>query len=60
MAHGPDPNRMTGTDPDASPEEERKGDGLGNPRSTRLGLSSWGIAGLVLLVATALLVLFFY
>jgi hypothetical protein len=57
MAKGPDPNRWQPTDPDLSPKEEEEGGGLGDPSSTRLGLPSWTIVVLAVLVAAVVLVL---
>jgi hypothetical protein len=57
MATGPDPNRFTPPDPETEPQDYRRGDSLGDLRSTRLGLPTWGVA--VLVVAIFLFVLFF-
>jgi hypothetical protein len=56
MAEGPDPNRHFETDPELSGEEEREGAGLGDPSSSRLGLSSWAV-GVLAVVLVALFVL---
>lgn len=50
MAAGPDPNRFNPSDPETRPKDYRRGDSLGDLRSTRLGLPTWGVAVLVLLV----------
>lgn len=50
MAQGPDPNRWNETDPEAV------GGGLGDPPSTRLGLSSGVIAAIVLILLIGLLI----
>lgn len=57
MAQGPDPNRHPETDPELSGVEQRKGGGMGSPRSTRFGLSSGAIAVLILLFTVAILFL---
>ena len=50
MATGPDPNRFTPDDPETRPRDYARGDGPGDLRSTRLGLPTWGVAVLVVLV----------
>ena len=50
MAAGPDPNRFTPTDPETRPKDYARGDSLGDLKSTRLGLPTWGVAVLVVLV----------
>ena len=50
MAAGPDPNRFDPGDPETRPKDYRRGDSLGDLRSTRLGLPTWGVAVVVLLV----------
>jgi hypothetical protein len=57
MAQGPDSNRWQSTDPELSPKEESEGGGLGDPSSTRLGLSSRSIVILVVLLVALLLAL---
>lgn len=57
MALGPDPNRLTPRDPDLSAEEQADGGGLPDPSSTRLGLSSWAIALLAVLLVVGVLIL---
>ena len=57
MATGPDPNRFTPTDPEQRPKDYRRGDSLGDLRSTRLGLPTWGVAVLVVAVFVLFLVL---
>ena len=59
MASGPDPNRHFGTDRENQAEEVSAGGGLGNPRSTRLGLSSWAVAGVAVVILFAVLALLF-
>jgi len=44
MAAGPDPNRFTETDPQAT------NGGVGNPKTSRLGLSSTAITVIALLI----------
>jgi hypothetical protein len=56
MVHGPDPNRNFETDPEVSAEEQRRGSDIGDTRTTRLGLSSWGIAILALVLVVAVLI----
>lgn len=56
MATGPDPNRFNPRDPEMDPADYRRGDSLGDLRSTRLGLPQWGVAAVV--VALFLLFLF--
>ncbi|HEU0014664.1 MAG TPA: hypothetical protein VFQ45_13345 [Longimicrobium sp.] len=55
MATGPDPNRFQPTDPEAEPEDYRRGDSLGDLRSTRLGLPTV----VVTLIAVAIAVFVF-
>lgn len=55
MAQGPDPNRDWHTDRELTKKEIRQGGGLGNTRSTRLGLSSVAVA-LIAVVVTVVLV----
>jgi hypothetical protein len=50
MATGPDPNRFTPDDPEMRARDYSRGDGLGDLRSTRLGLPTWGVAVVVVLV----------
>jgi len=50
MATGPDPNRFDPVDPEMEPERYRKGDALGDLRSTRLGLPHWGVAVVIVLL----------
>ncbi|HEU4882153.1 MAG TPA: hypothetical protein VFT45_07910 [Longimicrobium sp.] len=50
MATGPDPNRFIPDDPETRPKDYARGDGLGDLRSTRLGLPTWGVGVLVILV----------
>jgi hypothetical protein len=50
MALGPDPNRWSTRDRDLSAEEQADGGGLPDPRSTRMGLSSWTIAIIAVLL----------
>lgn len=57
MAQGPDPNRHFETDPELAGDEIRAGGGPGDPGSTRMGLSSWAIAAVVVLFVAALVVL---
>jgi hypothetical protein len=57
MATGPDPNRFNPTDPEQQPEDYRRGDSLGDLRSTRLGLPTWGVAAVVIAVFVLFLVL---
>lgn len=54
MATGPDPNRFDPVDPEMRPKDYRRGDALGDLKSTRLGLPTWGVA----VVVVALFVLF--
>lgn len=57
MATGPDPNRFDPIDPEMEPRDYRRGDGLGDLKSTRLGLPTWGVAVVVVLVFVVFLVL---
>jgi hypothetical protein len=57
MASGPDPNRFDPADPEMEPERHRDGDGIGDLRSTRLGLPTWGVAVLLIAVFVLFLVL---
>jgi hypothetical protein len=57
MATGPDPNRFDPVDPEMEPQRYRDGDSLGDLRSTRLGLPTWGVALLLVLVFVLFLVL---
>lgn len=57
MATGPDPNRFDPIDPEMEAQSYRHGDGLGDLRSTRLGLSTWGVAIVVILLFVLFLVL---
>lgn len=59
MAQGPDPNRHTQTDRENTGDEQRAGGGLGDPRSSRLGLSSGAIAVVAVLVGLGILLLLF-
>ncbi len=54
MAQGPDPNRWTPTDPDTTRGR------MGDPPSTRLGLSSGGIVVLVLVILVVAMAVFWY
>jgi formylglycine-generating enzyme required for sulfatase activity len=44
MATGPDPNKFTPIDHEMEPKDYRRGDTIGDLRSTRLGLPTWGVA----------------
>ena len=57
MAEGPDPSRHFETDREMTRDQLEEGGGLGNPRSTRAGLSSWAIAALVLVLLALFLFL---
>ena len=57
MASGPDPNRFDPTDPEASAETHRRGEGPGDLSSTRLGLPSWAIVVVALAIFGFLLYL---
>jgi hypothetical protein len=57
MAQGPDPNRWQPPEPQDEPREQADAGGLGNPRSSRLGLPSWAI---VLLAAIVVALIFFF
>jgi hypothetical protein len=57
MATGPDPNRFEPIDPEMEPKKYRRGDGIGDLKSTRLGLPTWGVALVVVLVFVGFLVL---
>lgn len=50
MVEGPDPNRHFETDPELAESEE----GMESPGSTRLGLPSWLIALVALVIAFGL------
>ena len=56
MATGPDPNRFDPVDPEMEPQDYRRGDSLGDLKSTRLGLPTWGVA----VVVIALFLVFLY
>jgi hypothetical protein len=57
MAQGPDPNRNFDTDREITRAELEQGGGLGDPKSSRLGLSSWAIVVLVVVLAVVLVTL---
>jgi hypothetical protein len=57
MATGPDPNRWQPRDPELPPEERLEDDALGNPRTTRLGLPSWAIVLIALVIVAVVLYL---
>jgi hypothetical protein len=57
MATGPDPNRFEPVDPEMEAEDYRRGDGIGDLRSTRLGLPTWGVALVIILLFVVFLVL---
>lgn len=57
MATGPDPNRFTTDDPETRPEDYRRGDSLGDLKSTRLGLPHWGVGALVIIIFIVFLIL---
>jgi hypothetical protein len=57
MATGPDPNRFTPPDPEQRPRDYSRGDSIGDLRSTRLGLPTWGVAVLIVIVFVVFLVL---
>lgn len=59
MAQGPDPNRNFDTDPELTGDEIREGGGPGDPASSRLGLSSWGIVALAVALVAVLLFLMY-
>lgn len=50
MATGPDPNKFNPIDPEMEPQDYRDGDGIGDLRSTRMGLPTWGVAVIVVLL----------
>ncbi|HEX2207882.1 MAG TPA: hypothetical protein VHG93_09380 [Longimicrobium sp.] len=50
MATGPDPNRFTPDDPETRPQDYRRGDSLGDLKSTRLGLPTLGVGVLVIVL----------
>jgi hypothetical protein len=57
MATGPDPNRFDPIDPEMEPKKYSRGDSLGDLRSTRMGLPTWGVAILLVAVFIFFLVL---
>lgn len=57
MATGPDPNRFTADDPETRPKDYSRGDSLGDLKSTRLGLPTWGVGVLIVVVFVVFLVL---
>lgn len=57
MATGPDPNRFEPIDPEMEPRDYRRGDGIGDLKSTRLGLPTWGVALVVAIVFVGFLIL---
>jgi|GEM_PF-2845959 len=57
MATGPDPNRFEPTDPETRPRDYQRGDSLGDLKSTRLGLPTWGVAVVVIALFVLFLVL---
>lgn len=57
MATGPDPNRFTTDDPETRPKDYQRGDSLGDLKSTRLGLPTWGVAVVIVIVFVVFLVL---
>jgi hypothetical protein len=57
MATGPDPNRFDPIDPEMEPEKYSHGDSLGDLRSTRMGLPTWGVAIVLIAVFILFLVL---
>lgn len=57
MALGPDPYRDIIPDPEAEPEDYRRGDSLGDLRSTRLGLPTWAVTLVILAVFLLFLIL---
>ncbi|HEX2078845.1 MAG TPA: hypothetical protein VHG08_14075 [Longimicrobium sp.] len=57
MATGPDPNRFDPVDPEMEPKDYRRGDSLGDLKSTRLGLPTWGVAVVVVALFVVFLVL---
>lgn len=59
MASGPDPNRFQTTDPELEASDRAYGDTIGDVKSTRMGLSSWGIVIVALAVAVFVLSLMF-
>ena len=59
MASGPDPNRFQTTDPEIGPDDRARGDTIGDVKSTRMGLSGWGIVIVALAVAAFMISLMF-
>lgn len=57
MATGPDPNRFEPIDHEMEPKNYRRGDGIGDLKSTRLGLPTWGVALVVVIVFVGFLIL---
>jgi hypothetical protein len=57
MATGPDPNRFNETDQETRPKDYARGDSLGDLKSTRLGLPTWGVAVVIIAVFVLFLVL---
>lgn len=57
MAQGPDPNRNFDTDREITRDDIEQGGGLGDAKSTRLGLSSALIALVALVIAAVLVAL---
>ncbi len=55
MATGPDPNRFQTTDPEMEPEDYKRGDSIGDLKSTRMGFPLWASA-LIAVVAAAFVV----
>ena len=59
MASGPDPNRFQTTDPEIEADDRARGDTIGDVRTTRMGLSGWGIVIVALVVAAFAISLMF-
>jgi hypothetical protein len=59
MASGPDPNRFQTTDPELDASDRAHGDTIGDVKSTRMGLSGWGIVIVALVVAAFVISLMF-
>lgn len=57
MASGPDPNHFTPDDPEMDAEHYRRGDSVGDLRSTRLGLPTWAIVLIAVIIAVGLALL---
>jgi hypothetical protein len=57
MATGPDPNHFDPIDPEMEPDGYRRGDNLGDLRSTRLGLPTWGVALVIVILFIVFLAL---